>query len=66
MTHAELLLDIKSKRERHAHPDLNALLACCTVNGTIDISLLDAHAVRDANGIEHDVQSGPCACGGWH
>ena len=64
MNHAEKLIDIK--KNKCPHPDLNALLACCTVNGVVDISLLDAHAVRDENGIEHDVQHGPCCCGGWH
>lgn len=67
----ERLQDIRTNPEQHRH-DWDGLSICCMVNGAFHTQLLDAHqgAVerleRPWQGRKCDVESGPCACGGWH
>lgn len=66
-THQEKLDDIHARPERHKHHDVNALIACCMVNGAIDGMLMEEHPAQGYNGGQKcDVRSGPCSCGGWH
>ncbi len=59
--------DIHDHPERHRH-NYSGLLACCTINGVIDLALIEAHgALLGRNGgVACDVTQGPCACGAWH
>ena len=52
---------------RHQHSFVD-LLACCTVNGVLDLNLLETHkaCVPQRNPSKCDVLSGPCSCGAWH
>ncbi len=65
----EALEDIKTHPEQHRHT-FDGLHQCCTLNGAIDMSLMEAHeryASLGMNGGRRcDVTSGPCSCGGWH
>jgi len=63
-TRKQILDDIKANPEKHKH-DFDGLLACCFVDGALDVTLIDAHERRTASG-RHDVVQGPCSCGGWH
>jgi hypothetical protein len=69
MTSDEKRKDILEHPERHRH-DFNGLTDCCTINGTVDLSLIDAHSsaapLGRNGGVACDVTSGPCACGAWH
>lgn len=69
-TYESVLTDIKEHPERHKHRDLNALNACCWINGALDLSLSEAHAryaSQGRNGGQNcDVSRGPCSCGAWH
>ena len=44
--------------------------ACCTKDGVIDMSIMDAHGkyvdLGTNGGVKCDVAEGPCSCGGWH
>lgn len=68
-THQDVLQHIKDHPEehRHAYP---VLVACCTIGGAIDLSLMEAHGryvpLGTNGGTRCDVLSGPCACGAWH
>lgn len=68
-TTEEALKDIREYPENHRH-DLNGLTVCCTINGAVDLSLMEAHAeyvnLGTNGGVKCDVVSGPCACGAWH
>jgi hypothetical protein len=68
MTHTELLNDIRENPDKHKHPDLNALTACCMLGGAIDAMVWEAHeGSQGRNGSRGcDVTHGPCACGAWH
>ena len=65
----EKLKDIKEHPERHRH-DFGGLHACCTIDGVVDLSLMDAHSqhvdMGTNGGTRCDVTEGPCACGAWH
>lgn len=69
-TYEERLEDIKKCPENHLHGDFGALVACCLINGAIDLSLMEAHSkhglLGSNGGTACDVLSGPCACGAWH
>ncbi len=70
MTPAERLInDIQIHPEEHKH-DLNGLIACCTIDRVVDLSVMQAHQdyvdLGRNGGIKCDVVQGPCACGGWH
>ncbi len=59
---------IKLRPDLHVHKNENELFACCMKNGSIDLSLIEAHS-RYAHPRKNpicDVVSGPCACGAWH
>lgn len=58
---------MKKKRKPKLAKDFNELLRkSSTKSGAIDLSKMDAQAVRGPDGLKHDVQFGPCSCGGWH
>ena len=68
-TYATVLQDIKEHPDRHQHRDTNDLMACCYIDGAIDLSLQEAHervSTRTNGGKRCDVISGPCSCGAWH
>ena len=69
MTRDEKLKDIKKHPEHHRH-NFEGLMSCCTTNGALDCSLVDAHGkyvnLGTNGGTKCDVISGPCACGTWH
>lgn len=66
MTAAECMEDIKNHPEKHKH-DFISLQMCCTVDGAVDLALMEAHPALGWNGgTKCDVSEGPCACGGWH
>lgn len=63
------LAELKEHPERHRH-DFEALQRCCTVDGALDLGLLEAHSAAAPlgrnGGRACDVTSGPCSCGAWH
>lgn len=65
----QLVQQIKLYPEKHKH-DMNELIACCMVDGAVDLSLMEAHQkyvnLGTNGGVKCDVVKGPCACGGWH
>jgi len=65
---AAILKDIKFNPQKHKHYDLNALHACCMVDGALDLELLDAHEGLHGHngGVPCDVARGPCSCGAFH
>ena len=69
MTYDEKLADIKAHPELHRH-DFDGLQRCCTVDGAIEVSLMEAHGAHanlgTGGGVACDVSAGPCACGAWH
>ena len=66
MTRQERLEEIKQQPQSHRHT-FDELTACCTIDGAVDVGLLDAHAIADPKtGIKHDVKTGACCCGAWH
>ena len=68
-TTEEVLEDIKKCPEKHRH-DANGLVECCMINGVVALSLIEAHgkfvSLGKNGGVNCDITSGPCACGGWH
>lgn len=64
-----VLQDIIDNPEQHRHTFLG-LNDCCMINGSLMLSLIDAHGDcidLGINGGEScDVTEGPCACGAWH
>ena len=66
--HSAILEDIKVNPHKHKHPNLNALHACCIIDGAMDLEVLDAHeGIHGYNGgVGCDVSSGPCSCGAFH
>ncbi len=64
-----MLKDIKEHPERHRH-SFEGLSGCCTLDGVLDMSLMDAHerhaSLGRNGGRSCDVISGPCSCGAWH
>ena len=68
MTAVEKLQDIRNNPSRHKHLDMNGLMACSTINGAVDTSVMQAHeGLHGSNGgVKCDVASGPCSCGAWH
>jgi len=61
----KILKDIHEHPDSHRH-DFNGLVACCTIDGCVDNSLMEAHAIRTNSGRQCDTTSGPCVCGAWH
>lgn len=60
------LKEIKDNPDQHRH-NFWELQACCTVNGAIDLMLMEVHPELGRNGGQKcDVISGPCSCGAWH
>lgn len=41
------MIDIREYPEAHHHADLDELMACCVVDGAVDLRLLDAHRGLD-------------------
>jgi hypothetical protein len=68
-TEESILADIKEHPENHRH-GFCELTPCCTVDGVLVLSLMDAHAefvdLGTNGGTKCDVWTGPCACGAWH
>lgn len=67
-THNSVLAGIKEHPERHRHT-FERLRQCCTIDGAVDLSLMEAHqqhAPVGHNASPCDVSSGPCSCGAWH
>ncbi len=68
-TREDILKDLREHPERHSH-NFEELTACCTIDGVIDVSLMEAHSqyvkFGTNSGVHCDVSSGPCACGAWH
>ena len=69
MTVEEKLQDIKNNPSKHRH-SFGEMHACCTVEGVLDLRLVEAHeryaALGYNGGRPCDVTSGPCSCGAWH
>ncbi len=66
LTKKEILADIRKNPDAHKH-EFGALQQCCTVNGVLDLELMEAHPALGRNGGQKcDVTSGPCSCGAWH
>ena len=65
----ERIKDIKEHPENHRHA-FGDMQACCTKDGVIDMSIMDAHGkyvdLGTNGGVKCDVAEGPCSCGGWH
>ena len=68
MNRQQIFEDIKKNPSNHKHYDMNGLIACATINGAIDTSLMQAHeGLYGSNGgVKCDVGNGPCSCGAWH
>lgn len=69
MTDIEKSVDIKERPEKHRH-NFTDLIACCTIDGALDMELMELHQMYASTGQnggqQCDVTSGPCACGAWH
>ena len=67
--HTEKVEDIRNNPERHMHSS-DELRACCTYDGGVDFSILDAHSkyvdLGSNGGVKCDAIDGPCSCGAWH
>jgi hypothetical protein len=65
----ELVKDIKLHPERHRHI-FEDLRKCCLIDGTLDLSAIEAHSkyvdFGYNGGVKCDVAKGPCSCGAWH
>ncbi len=68
MNRQQIFEDIKKTPSNHKHHDANGLIACATINGAVDISIMQAHeGLYGYNGgAACDVSTGPCSCGAWH
>lgn len=66
---SRLLVDLGQNPAAHLHSH-DALLACCTINGTVDRTVLERHHRIAAGGGSTDgfcdAVEGPCGCGAWH
>ena len=65
----QVIADISAHPERHRH-DFDSLQRCCTVDGALDLSIMEAHSAAAPlgrnGGRACDVTAGPCSCGAWH
>ena len=68
-TRAQIFGDLRNHPERHRH-GFEELIACCTVDGILDMDLIERHTyfvdLGKNGGVRCDVTSGPCSCGAWH
>lgn len=69
MTLEQNLEDIRNNPQNHKHRH-DELVACCMIDGAVDIRLMEAHSecvdLGENGGVKCDVVEGPCACGAWH
>ena len=68
MNRQQTLEDIKNNPYNHKHYDMNRLMVCATINGAVDMSIMQTHeGLHGSNGgVKCDVSNGPCSCGAWH
>lgn len=68
MNRSEKIKHIKENPHLHKHGNLNGLNACATIDGALDLGIIDAHGgVYGYNGgVACDVSRGPCSCGAFH